>query len=163
MKPDLYTKAVLTVIAAALIVIAFKPFFITPAPYMEVFRLLLQYLPWPTIVFGALFCYRKGINKLLTGSKITKIGGISIDITAPDLEKNVHDILGSDFSPEQKKMLKRLQDEGRVTYLESEMSAAARPLRNAGLIKSRPRGNQLADATTIELTVLGTLVADEAS
>ena len=164
MKPDLYTKAVLAVIAAALIVIAFKPFFITPAPYMEVFRLLLQYLPWPVIVIGALSYYREGLNRLLTGSKLTlKIGGVSVETNGPDLERSVSDSLGGkNLSAEQKELLKNLRAAGELPYFEDQMKDAARPLRDAGLLKYFPSGpgKQLYNAKRIELTVLGKLVAD---
>lgn len=131
---------------------------------MEVFRLLLQYVPWPMIVIGALYCYRKGINRLLTGSKITlKIGGLSVETTAPDLEKSVFDSLGGHLSPKQKELLKKLRDQVSLTYSESEMGDAARPLRDAGLIKYFPRNGQLVNAKSIELTVLGKLLADKAS
>jgi hypothetical protein len=116
------------------------------------------------IVIGALYCYRKGINRLLTGSKITlKIGGLSVETTAPDLEKSVFGSLGGHLSPKQKELLKNLRDQVSLSYSESEIGDAARPLRDAGLIKYFPPNKQLINAKTIELTVLGKLVADAAS
>ena len=116
------------------------------------------------IVVGVLYCYRRGINRLLTGSKISlTIGGLSVETTAPDLQKSVFDNLGGDVSAKQKELLTKLRDQVSLPYSESEMGDAARPLRDAGLIKYFPAGKQLVNAKSIELTVLGKLVADAAS
>ena len=130
---------------------------------MQIAQLVLNYLQilvWPCVVIFALLRYRKGIESLISQSKVKfDFAGVTIETSLETLELSVQESLrGQKLSLEQWSWLKRLKDEGWIAYNHTYYDQL-RPLRNAGLIREHPEG-WLTTATEIEITILGKLLLE---
>jgi hypothetical protein len=130
---------------------------------MQIAQLVLNYLQilvWPCVVIFALLRYRKGIESLISQSKVKfDFAGVTIETSLETLELSVQESLrGQKLSPEQWSWLKRLKDEGWIAYNHTYYDQL-RPLRNAGLIREHPEG-WLTTAREIEITILGKLLLE---
>jgi hypothetical protein len=136
---------------------------------METAKIIQSFIAvsaWPFVALVTLAVIawnRKGILSLLPRTKVTlKIFNLTIETSIPVIEQSVGQSLGGrKLTAEQLSLLRKLRDEGRMKF-DSAQAEAARPLRNCGLIKHYPEGGQLANATEIEITILGSLLVEAA-
>lgn len=126
----------------------------------------LRVAAWPGVTIWALLTYREVIRGLLPGSTVKlSISGVVVETTIPNIEKSVEDSLdGNPLDSAQWNWLNVLDDKG-VTVLPRGQSETVRPLRNAGLIRTYPRGSYLAQAergeeVKIGLTTMGKLLVE---
>ena len=130
---------------------------------VKIVQTFVAVLAWPFVwlaTLGAFIRYRKDVLGLLQGAKVKlEIFNFGIETSIPVIEQSVKESLGGrKLTAEQLALLRKLRDEGRVKFDSTQLDVA-RPLRNCGLIRNYPEGKFLAEATEIELTILGDLLA----
>jgi hypothetical protein len=123
----------------------------------------LEALAWPLVALTAIVLYREVLSRLVPGSRIKlTILGVTVETTLPVLEQSVTESLGGrKITANQLAILKKLKAEGRTKFDRDSLSAA-RPLRNAGLIRFYPEDGFLESADEIEITTLGRLLIEAA-
>ena len=127
----------------------------------EILR-LVEIAAWPLVAVLALLLVRPQIGKLLSGAKVKlSIAGSSIETTLPELQQIFEEQAGEPLTSEHITYLTALLKNGPKGYpngvTESSERKFLRPLRNNGLILTRPRNAFLGRAREIELSALGRL------
>lgn len=130
-------------------------------------NLILEYLKvliWPMLAFFAIWRFGEEISSLFKQSKLKiSLFGVEIEVKAADLERVLTAPVGGSLSDRQWALLKRLANEGELKADQFSLRGGddlvwMRPVRNAGLILTRPEGLVIEAAESIELTPLGILV-----
>jgi hypothetical protein len=119
-------------------------------------------IAWPVVTGIAVYRYRDVVKDLLSGSEVEiKAFGSTIKKTIPEMKKLFAEILEEDgrIGDEQMDLLKAIQSSG-VRPLSPEELSDLRLLRDAGLIRSYPKGKYLADAESTSTTPIGRLVLE---
>src|SRR5436309_1645590 len=130
-------------------------------PFDQFIR-FLEVVLWPTVVLVAIFAVRPTFAELLSGAKVKlSISGQTIETTLPELKRIFEELSSEPLTDRHISYLNALRASGTREYPEgvqdSEQRELLRPLRNAGLIQTYPRGARLKRATGIDLSALGRL------
>ena len=90
--------------------------------------------------------------------KIT-ISGVTFETTLPVIKRSIIESLGGvEVSDDQWTWLARLHSQEEIEVCASDL-ATLRPLRNAGLIRARPKG-YLQNAKAVKISTLGKLLVE---
>lgn len=122
----------------------------------------LQVLAWPLTVLAVALILRPVLAPLLTRSKVkVELFGAIIETDLATLEAAVTQSIGGELTEDETNYLWQLMEIREKRYREvirEEEREFLRPMRNAGLIMTVPRGSAFAKAESIRLTKLGRLV-----
>ena len=120
----------------------------------------IELLTWPIVAFVALFLYRDIIRSLLPGSKIKMtVSGVTFETTLPVIKQSIIESLGDvELTEEQWSWLVKLRSQEQVEICDADKEAL-RPLRNAGLIRTHPKG-YLSKAKAVKISRLGKLLVE---
>ncbi len=125
-------------------------------------EIILEYarvLVWPVTSIVLIILLRPLLGRLLGGSRITiSLFGIEVETTIPELEQATTEYIGGQLTDEQMSLLQKLFDDGQqpcASGVPSDERPRIRPLRNAGLLMTEPRGAHLHGAEALRLTALG--------
>ena len=120
----------------------------------------VELLTWPIVVLVAIILYRGVIRSLLPGAKVKlTISGVTFESTLPVIEHSILDSLGDvELTEEQWTWLVKLRSQGQIKISEADLEIL-RPLRDAGLLRARPKG-YLRDAEAVKITTLGKLLVE---
>lgn len=129
---------------------------------IDQFIQLLGVALWPFVVLVALFVVKPILADLLSGTKVKlSISGQVIETTLPELRRVFEELASEPLTEKHINYLKGLRSSGTKEYPEGvqerDEREFLRPLRNAGLIQTSPRGIRLKRATGIDLSALGRL------
>lgn len=123
---------------------------------------LLELIVWPAVAVSVLLVLRPSITALLSGAKVKlSIAGQSIETTLPELKLLFEEQATEPLNALHNEYLRELLTSGPKAYPDgvhdSETREFLRPLRNAGLVHTQPRGARLKKASAIDLSGLGRL------
>ena len=124
---------------------------------------LIEILAWPAVALLALIWIKPHLQTLMMGSKIKlTLGGQSIETTLPEITHIIEEQAGTSFNSQEIEFLEVLFHDGAKKYPggidKSEDRKFIRPLRNNGLVQTRPRNAFLSEAEAIEVSALGKLL-----
>ena len=123
---------------------------------------ILRIITWPITVIIAVFTLKPYLAQLLAGSKVKiSLFGQSVETTLPELEGVVSEQAGGALTESEMNDLQKFYQQSVIEYpngVESKEKEALRPLRNYGLIMTKPRGKSLGRAKSIQISALGRLV-----
>jgi hypothetical protein len=130
----------------------------TVAEFLE----LLKIVVWPVVSMVALLAVRPSLAALLSGSRVKlTIAGQSIETTLPELKAMFEEQTTEPLTASHDEYLRELRSLGAKPYPkgvdDTKTRDFLRPLRNAGLIHTHPRGVRLKNANSISLSGLGRL------
>lgn len=122
----------------------------------------LQILAWPVTVLLVALILRPVLAPLLTRSKVkVELFGVTIETDLATLEAAMTQGIGGVLTEDETTYLQDLVEIVEKPYpdgIAKEDREFFRPMRNAGLIMTLPRGSALGMAKSIRLTKLGRLV-----
>jgi len=120
----------------------------------------VELLTWPVVALVAIVLYRDIIRSLLPGSKIKlTISGVTFETTLPIIRQSIIESLGDvEITEEQWSWLVKLHTQGQSEIREADKDVL-RPLRNAGLIRTHPKG-YLQNAKAVKISRLGKLLVE---